>query len=130
MSSRPPTFRRPTLGKPFGSDERPSAAKRGYGRAWRAIRADFLRAHPICACGAAATEVDHVISLRRGGSNAPSNLQAMCKACHARKTVAVDGALGNGKNLSDLPPRRPIPNSFSFSTKLMFDQMVRSDGKE
>ena len=132
MSARPPTFRRPTLGKPFAlpGSERPSAAKRGYGRPWRAIRAAFLKAHPFCECGAEAREVDHVVSLRRGGSNKPSNLRAMCKPCHARKTVEVDGALGRSKNRSDLGPCRPTPNRNLFSTKLMFDQRVRNDGKE
>lgn len=74
------------------SDDRPSAAARGYDRKWRRIRAQYLRKHPRCVvCGADATEVDHVVSLARGGTHQWSNLQAMCKPCHTRKTNAVDG---------------------------------------
>lgn len=96
MTKRPPAFQPQCFGKAFLSPERarPSAARRGYDRKWRLIRAAFLKAHPTCACGTAATEVDHIVSLRRGGTNEWSNLQPMCKPCHARKTVAVDGALG------------------------------------
>lgn len=107
--------------------ERESAAKRGYGRAWRAIRAAFLRDHPNCHCGAEATEVDHIVSLRRGGSNARANLQALCKQCHARKTVAVDGALGHAKNRSKAESVDPHPNTFRNSTEFMFGG---DDGKE
>ena len=133
MTKRPPIYRRPTLGKPFAmpGDERPSAAKRGYGRAWRAIRETFLEEHPRCACGAPATEVDHVISLRRGGTNAPANLRAMCKPCHARKTVAVDGALGHSKNRSGVSTVDPRPHSFHSSTEFMSGfQGVSDDGQE
>lgn len=100
MTQRPPTYRPARFGKAFVRPEavRPSAAKRGYDRKWRIIRAAFLKAHPNCSCGAIATEVDHIVSLRSGGSNEWSNLQPMCKPCHARKTVEVDGALGHTKN--------------------------------
>jgi 5-methylcytosine-specific restriction endonuclease McrA len=33
-----------------------------------------------------ATEVDHVVPVSQGGSDADSNLQAACARCHARKT--------------------------------------------
>ena len=39
---------------------RPSAAKRGYGGKWREARVTFLAAHPKCErCGAPATVVNH-----------------------------------------------------------------------
>lgn len=122
MTARPPVFRTPRLGSRFARPDldRPSAAKRGYGREWRAIRAAFLAKHSRCAdCGTTASEVDHIISLRNGGTNEPSNLRALCKACHARKTVAVDGALGR-KNLSGLSGGDPCPNPFRVSAKSMF----------
>lgn len=97
MSARPPLFKPPRFGKPLArpEDSRPSAASRGYGHAWRAIRAAFLKTHPRCPCGAPATEVDHIVSLRNGGTNAAANLQALCKPCHARKTATIDGGFGH-----------------------------------
>jgi len=75
---------------------RGSAAKRGYGRRWRATSKGFLRAHPFCQCAdcdegrkalTPATVVDHVIPHR--GNMAvfwdPLNWQAMAKRCHDRK---------------------------------------------
>lgn len=122
MVKRPPVFKRPALGKALSNPEavRPSAAKRGYDRPWRAIRAAFLKAHPRCSCGAAATEVDHVVALRRGGTNAPSNLRAMCKRCHTRKTVAVDQARGERKNRCSLTTVDPCLSPSYTSTKSMF----------
>jgi 5-methylcytosine-specific restriction endonuclease McrA len=35
-----------------------------------------------------ASEVDHIIRLRDGGSHAPANLQSLCKLHHQRKTNA------------------------------------------
>lgn len=65
---------------------------RDYGARWRKIRLMQLRAEPLCRhCKAqgvvtAATEVDHIIRLRRGGTNSPDNLQSLCKSCHSKKT--------------------------------------------
>ena len=66
---------------------RPSAAKRGYDRKWRMTRARFLRAHPLCACGAPATEAHHIIPRCDGGSDRWNNLRAMCKSCHSSLTA-------------------------------------------
>lgn len=93
MPNMPKRFR-PT--NPFPAPKRESAAKRGYDGKWRMIRAQFLGAHPSCPCGAPATEVDHIIALARGGSNAWANLQALCGPCHRRKTISVDGGFGFG----------------------------------
>lgn len=122
MTQRPPSFRPQRFGKAFTRPEasRPNAAKRGYGRKWRMIRAAFLKAHPQCACGAAATEVDHILALSKGGTNEWANLQPMCKPCHARKTVAVDGALGKKKNRWELMSVDPCPSTFHNSTEFMF----------
>ena len=105
MTKKPPVFRSMRLGKPYVRPEakRASASKRGYGRRWQATRSAYLEENPVCVeCTAPATEVDHIRSLRRGGSNEWSNLQALCKKCHARKTVKVDGALRLQKNRSGL----------------------------
>ena len=63
---------------------------RGYVAEWRALRARVLKLQPECPCGAKATDVDHVISLRAGGTNDLSNLQALCHSCHSRKTGRHD----------------------------------------
>ena len=56
--------------------------------AWSAIRRAVLARQPTCRhCGAPASEVDHIVPLRRGGTNALSNLQALCRSCHSRKSI-------------------------------------------
>ena len=45
----------------------------------------------ICArswCEAPALDVDHIIALWNNGTNARSNLEALCTVCHAQKTKA------------------------------------------
>ncbi|MCP4426911.1 MAG: HNH endonuclease [Chloroflexi bacterium] len=77
-------------------DRRPSAAARGYDREWRRIRAAFLTRYKWCSvCGEPATEVDHIIPLRDGGTHRRDNLQSMCKSHHSQKTSAIDGGFGN-----------------------------------
>ena len=67
-----------------------------YDHAWRKIRNRFIAAHPLCVhCQdhgrvTPATEVDHIIPLKHGGTHAENNLQALCKPCHSAKT-ARDG---------------------------------------
>ena len=74
---------------------RPSPSAMGYDRNWQRIRARFLRQYPFCAmCGAEATDVDHVVPLRSGGTHDESNLQALCHACHGRKTATHDNTWG------------------------------------
>ena len=66
-----------------------SSIERGYGSAWQRLRASILADDPDCAaCGAPARVVDHIIARVNGGSDARDNLQALCRACHARKTAA------------------------------------------
>lgn len=70
-----------------------------YGRRWRALRAAYLASHPLCECGCGrgAEVVDH-IEPHNGDERllfAWSNLQAMTKQCHDRKTAARDGGFGN-----------------------------------
>jgi 5-methylcytosine-specific restriction enzyme A len=66
---------------------RGTAAQRGYGARWQKLRRLYLRRYPVCVlCGRPATDVDHILPRRRGGSDHETNLQALCASCHARKT--------------------------------------------
>lgn len=57
-------------------------------REWRRFRLDFLAENPFCKCKRPATVVDHIKPIREGGEIWDlSNLQAMCKYCHNRKTA-------------------------------------------
>lgn len=79
---------------------RPTAARRGYDASWRRVRLAHLKRQPLCVecerfgVAAPATDVDHVVPLRRGGTHAASNLQSLCHFHHSRKTAAEDGAFG------------------------------------
>jgi 5-methylcytosine-specific restriction protein A len=76
---------------------RGSPSRRGYDAAWRRIRDAFLARHPLCvACqregrNTAATDVDHILPLRRGGTHDPRNLQPLCRPHHSSKTAREDG---------------------------------------
>ena len=70
-----------------------NTTERGYGHAWRKLRAQVLeRDGYLCqACKAKgritpATEVDHIINKASGGTDDIDNLQALCKPCHKAKT--------------------------------------------
>lgn len=100
---------------------RPSAARRGYDRAWRRVRAAFLKRHPVCSgtaagtdgrpsvsCGRPATEVDHVVPIADGGERLSwSNLQPLCKGCHSRKTAAENRGAGGRIAPRDHGRQRP-----------------------
>ena len=96
MPTKPPTHQ-PTKPKRRHTRPRESPHRRGYGAAWRKARAYQLRTEPLCRHCATigrvepATEVDHVVPIRRGGARLdPANLQALCKRCHSRKTMTQD----------------------------------------
>jgi 5-methylcytosine-specific restriction protein A len=69
---------------------RGTSTQRGYGHAWRKVRAEVLaRDGYVCTvvgCGAPATEVDHRLARYLGGTDDPSNLLSMCRAHHASKS--------------------------------------------
>ena len=80
-----------------------SSAKRGYGYRWQKLRNCFIAQHPFCEqCMkqgrlTLATDVDH-IKPHRGDPILlfdEENLQALCHACHSRKTASEDGGFGN-----------------------------------
>ena len=49
------------------------------------IRATVLQ-HPCTGCEEPSSEIDHIVPVSEGGTNAMDNLQAMCETCHAAKT--------------------------------------------
>lgn len=83
-------------------DARPSARARGYDSTWEAIRRAVLALTPLCPCGARATDVDHVLPLRQGGTHARGNLRALCHPCHSRRTARDmnRGRAGRGPRIS------------------------------
>ncbi len=65
-------------------DPRVSACRRGYDRNWAKLRAEFIRANPVCVfCRHPAAVVDHVRPLTAGGARLdPGNLRSVCRKCH------------------------------------------------
>lgn len=95
--------------------KRPSAPQRGYDADWRAVRRQYLAAHPVCShegCGERAVEVDHIQSVR----DAPalrlrwSNLRGYCAEHHRARTmrdqVNVSSEYAERARPSDLQPSR------------------------
>ena len=84
--------------------QRGTAAQRGYGARWRRLRKMILSKQPLCADPfgvhaergeiVVATEVDHIVPKKYGGTDAVDNLQALCKSCHSRKTRGESGGRG------------------------------------
>ena len=82
--------------------QRGTAAQRGYGSRWRRLRAMYLRRHPLCTDPyqihgnevVAATQVDHIVPRKQGGTDQWDNLQGLCASCHSRKTAQEDGRWG------------------------------------
>lgn len=71
---------------------RPKSGERGYDADWRAVRKQYIAAHPTCShdgCSAPATEVDHIQTVK----DRPdlrlrwSNLRGMCRHHHSQRTA-------------------------------------------
>jgi 5-methylcytosine-specific restriction protein A len=73
-----------------GWSARPTGRAGLYRGAWPAIRSGVLAEERNCRmCGAAATEVDHILPLAWGGNHDRSNLRAVCSPCHKAITAAM-----------------------------------------
>ena len=73
-----------------------SSTERGYGGEWRKAKDRVMRrdggiCQPCLPRVTAATEVDHIKPKSSGGTDDDDNLQAICAACHQRKTDAEIG---------------------------------------
>lgn len=103
------TFHKPTIPgsnkiRVQSKDDRHTSSKRGYGAAWRKLRSRVMsqialrQGWPYTCCEhclkkgtrTRATDLDHVISRRKGGMDSPDNLQALCHSCHTIKTNKED----------------------------------------
>ena len=70
---------------------RGNSTDRGYGAPWPAIRASYVRRHPLCEdCleegkTVPVYEVHHKIAIRDGGTHAFKNLRSLCKFHHTQR---------------------------------------------
>jgi 5-methylcytosine-specific restriction protein A len=90
-------------------ENRPSAAKRGYGARWQKVRMLQLMQEPLCAkCKEEdkivnATVVDHIIP-HKGDPELMwdrGNHQSLCKRHHDIKTATEDGGFGHNIKIKD-----------------------------
>jgi 5-methylcytosine-specific restriction protein A len=63
--------------------------RNGSTRAWRSLRDQILARdrHTCQRCGAPAEHVDHIMPVAAGGTDHPSNLQALCQSCNLAKAA-------------------------------------------
>lgn len=77
---------------------RPSASRRGYDAEWRTLRKAYLAepGHQLCACGAPATLVGHIVSIRQapGRRLDRSNWKPSCTPCNLRQNIRCEGGFG------------------------------------
>ena len=82
-----------TANRNYNKYERDPESYKRYGRSWKRIRYQYIKAHPLCEqCRAQnrltpTEEVHHILPLSKGGSNETENLMALCKSCHSRITA-------------------------------------------
>jgi len=78
-------------------DRRGTSTQRGYGARWQRLRLLILARDPVCrypGCGQLSTDVDHIVSKAKGGSDEENNLQGLCHEHHSLKTAQKDGGFG------------------------------------
>lgn len=94
MPSKPPVHK-PRGSRPRRAWERTAPPKRLTGRPWRRLRDRILeRDRHLCqqclreARLTVAHEVDHIVPVAEGGTDAETNLEAICDQHHRAKTQA------------------------------------------
>jgi 5-methylcytosine-specific restriction protein A len=80
--------------EPWKSSQGKTASERGYGHHWKKIRKRALiRDSYLCQeclktnILTKATDVDHILSKKKGGTDRLENLQSLCNPCHKIKTI-------------------------------------------
>ena len=84
-----------------------AASAATYGPEYRRNRAVIIRqaAGRCQRCGKhARLQCDHIVPVSHGGTHALSNLQALCKSCHGRKTGEQHGWNARKGQVSDPAP--------------------------
>lgn len=93
---------------------RGSRQARGYGAAWDRLRVQVLaRDCGLCQCEECraagrirpAHEVDHIVPKAKGGTDDPSNLRAINRECHQRKSMRDRGVERRGCDVNGDPLR-------------------------
>jgi 5-methylcytosine-specific restriction protein A len=110
MAVQAPRFRpKHAYDKRAADKLRGNSTERGYDAIWRRLRAWFLRRNPRCehhlkqGISRKATVVDHIKPIAEAPELRldPSNLRALCKPCHDRRTALEQGfgrhARGHGR---------------------------------
>lgn len=85
MPTRPPVHRPPGW-RPATKAPDP-AHRRYHTREWRAVREVVIRRDGgrCVQCGEPGRIVDHIVAVKDGGSDAPSNLRLLCARCDNRR---------------------------------------------
>lgn len=85
-----------------GDKGRGNRHERGYGNAWGKVSRRYLRHHPVC-CDpydrhpqvvTPSYATDHIKPRAAGGGDEWANFQALCKSCHAYKTLVIERERG------------------------------------
>ena len=86
-------------------DQRPTAARRGYGSRWQKTSAARLKAHPVCVGYPAGVHGERVVAAEctdhikahKGDMELfwdPENWQSLCIECNSRKSATEEGGWG------------------------------------
>lgn len=109
-SAMPTRLPRHSIAGPVRRHIAPPICERDYGIRWQRLAKMVLSADPLCTdpfdrhggAPVPATQVDHIVPVRAGGSDERSNLQPLCASCHSYKTARHDG--GFGRAMRPMPP--------------------------
>ena len=66
-----------------------------------------------CGCGQLASDVDHIVPRRLGGSDDHANLQSLAHGHHSRKTVLHDGGFGHFPRIGISETSQTMASSFA-----------------